>query len=63
VTTNGQIGMLGFFAGPGLHTLDGNGLTGAFIASLPTAPGWRVGHFGRYFPDRLRGEHALRGTT
>jgi arabinofuranosyltransferase len=48
--SNGQIGMLGFFAGPGLHILDGNALTDAFIASLPTHPGWRVGHFGRYLP-------------
>ncbi len=47
---HGQIGMLGFFAGPGVHIYEGNGLADAFIARLPARPSWRPGHFVRNFP-------------
>jgi len=49
--THGQIGILGFFAGPGVHILDQNALTDAFLARLPAAPGWRIGHFARQLPE------------
>jgi arabinofuranosyltransferase len=47
---HGQLGMLGFYAGPGVHILDENALTDAFLARLPTVPGWRIGHFYRAIP-------------
>jgi arabinofuranosyltransferase len=47
---HGQIGMLGFFAGPGVHIYEGNGLADAFIARLPSRADWRIGHFARSFP-------------
>lgn len=47
---HGQLGMLGFYAGPGVHILDENALTDAFLARLPAVPGWRIGHFYRAIP-------------
>jgi arabinofuranosyltransferase len=52
---HGQIGILGFHAGPGLHILDSNSLTDAFLVRLPVAPGWRIGHFGRKIPFGYEG--------
>jgi arabinofuranosyltransferase len=47
---HGQLGILAFYAGPGVHVLDPNALTDAFLARLPAAPGWRIGHFARQLP-------------
>lgn len=47
---HGQIGILAYSAGPGVHILDGNALADAFLARLPARPGWRIGHFGRRIP-------------
>jgi arabinofuranosyltransferase len=52
---HGQIGILGFHAGPGLHILESNALTDAFLARLPARPGWRIGHFGRRIPAGYEG--------
>lgn len=47
------VGMRGFYAGPGLHLLEGFGLEDPLLARLPMAPGtpWRIGHFPRPIPD------------
>lgn len=58
----GQIGIFGFYAGPKLHIIDSNALGDAFLARLPVAPGWRVGHFGRRFPVGYEGS-IRRGTN
>jgi arabinofuranosyltransferase len=50
VVTRGAVGMFGFFAGPGIHIIDPNGLGDAFLARLPAGPGWRIGHFDRRLP-------------
>jgi arabinofuranosyltransferase len=47
---HGQLGMLGFYAGPGVYIVDENALTDAFLARLPAVPGWRIGHFYRALP-------------
>lgn len=52
---HGQLGMLGFYAGPGVHILDENALTDAFLARLPATPGWRIGHFYRAIPAGYEG--------
>ena len=50
VVTRGAMGMYGFFAGPGVHVIDPNGLADAFLARVPAGPGWRIGHFDRRLP-------------
>jgi arabinofuranosyltransferase len=45
-----QVGMWGFFAGPGVHIIDPLGLGDPLLARLPCAPGWRVGHYRRDVP-------------
>ena len=52
---HGQLGMLGFYAGPGVHIVDENALTDAFLARLPATPGWRIGHFYRAIPAGYEG--------
>jgi len=48
-----------FFAPPTAIILDGYGLTDALIARLPALDkkNWRIGHFWRDVPRRLRREH------
>lgn len=52
---HGQIGILGFYAGPGVHIYEANALSDAFLARLPARPGWRIGHFVRTFPSGYEG--------
>jgi arabinofuranosyltransferase len=50
------VGMIGFFAGPGVHILDRLALADPLLARLP-APrqvSWRVGHFDRKVPEGYR---------
>ena len=47
---HGQIGILGYYAGPEVHILEPNALADAFLARLPARPGWRIGHFAREIP-------------
>ncbi len=64
VSTAGWIGIVGYWAGPGPHVVDRNGLADPLLARLPIAhagvllypdlargPGaWRVGHYARHPP-------------
>jgi arabinofuranosyltransferase len=46
-----NIGMYGFYAGPGVYIVDNKALTDAFLARMPVVPGeWRVGHYIREIP-------------
>ena len=45
-----SVGMVGYYGGPGLHVIDFNALTDAFLARLPATPPWRIGHFERRMP-------------
>jgi arabinofuranosyltransferase len=46
------VGMRGYYAGPGLHLLEGFGLEDPLLARLPMQAGttWRIGHFPRPIP-------------
>ncbi len=61
VVEHGNVGFLGFYAGPAVHIIDRNGLTDPLLARLPVRDpaGWRIGHFRRNVPagyaDTLRG--------
>jgi arabinofuranosyltransferase len=44
------IGLLGYFAGPGVHVIDTMALGDPLLARLPASPGWRVGHYARAIP-------------
>jgi arabinofuranosyltransferase len=47
----GNIGFLGYHAGPGVHVIDFNALGDALIARLPAVAGpWRIGHHARAVP-------------
>jgi arabinofuranosyltransferase len=60
VVEHGNVGFLGYFAGPAVHIVDRNGLTDPLLARLPVRDpaGWRIGHFRREVPpgyaDTLR---------
>lgn len=45
-----NVGLFGYFAGPGVYVIDRNALTDPFLARLPPKPGWRVGHYERTIP-------------
>jgi arabinofuranosyltransferase len=45
-----NVGLFGYFAGPGVYVIDRNALTDPFLARLPPKPGWRVGHYERLIP-------------
>jgi arabinofuranosyltransferase len=45
-----NVGLFGYFAGPGVYVIDRNALTDPFLARLPPKPGWRVGHYERAIP-------------
>lgn len=47
VRTASNVGMFGYFAGPGVYVIDRNALTDPFLARLPPKSGWRVGHYER----------------
>ena len=61
VTPYHAVGMVGYYAGPGLHIIDLNALTDAFLARLPATPHWRIGHFERQMPAGYQAtvEHCL----
>jgi arabinofuranosyltransferase len=45
-----NVGLFGYFAGPGVYVIDRNALTDPFLARLPPKSGWRVGHYERAVP-------------
>ena len=47
----GSTGFYGFYAPRYCHIVDFYGLSDAFVARLPSASNWRVGHFGRVVPE------------
>jgi len=51
--TNGNVGYIGYFAGPRLHITDPNALTDPLLARLKPIqiPDWQAGHFTRAIPD------------
>ena len=53
VIEHGNVGFLGYFAGPDVHIVDRNGLTDPLLARLPVRDpaDWRIGHFRRDVPD------------
>lgn len=53
VVGHGNIGFLGYFAGPSVYIVDPDALTDALLARLPLVPStpWRIGHFERSMPD------------
>ena len=53
VVGRGNIGFLGYFAGPSVYIVDPGALADALLARLPLAPStpWRIGHFERLIPD------------
>ena len=61
VVEHGNVGLLGYYAGPAVHIIDRNGLTDPLLARLPVRDpaGWRIGHFRRTVPagyaETLRG--------
>jgi arabinofuranosyltransferase len=50
VTVFPNVGFYGFMAGPEVHVVDPLALCDPLLARLPTAPGWRIGHFRRDLP-------------
>lgn len=50
VTRRGNVGMYGFYAGPGVHIVDAYALADPLLARLPPLPRWRVGHYQRLLP-------------
>ena len=60
VVEHGNVGFLGYYAGPDVHIVDRNGLTDPLLARLPVRDpvDWRIGHFRREVPagyiDTLR---------
>jgi len=52
VVEHGNVGFLGYYAGPAVHIIDRNGLTDPLLARLPVRDpaGWRIGHFRRDVP-------------
>ncbi len=52
VLEHGNIGFLGFYAGPAIHIVDRNGLADPLLARLPArdTQNWRIGHFRRNVP-------------
>lgn len=46
-----NIGLLGYYSGPGPHLIDEYALGDPLLARLPAIPGARVGHYKRVVPD------------
>ncbi len=65
VIEHGNVGFLGYYAGPEVHIVDRNGLTDPLLARLPVRDplNWRIGHFRREVPagyiDTLRDDRNL----
>jgi arabinofuranosyltransferase len=51
VATFEAVGLLGYYAGPGLHVVDPMALTDPLLARLPADRPWRIGHFRRTLPE------------
>jgi arabinofuranosyltransferase len=51
VFVRAQIGLFGYFAGPGVHVVDVLALADPLLARLPAQPKWRIGHFERRVPQ------------
>lgn len=45
-----NVGVVGYYAGPGVHIVDSHALTDPLLARLPTRGSWRIGHFPRAIP-------------
>jgi arabinofuranosyltransferase len=45
-----NIGFMGYYAGAGVTIIDEYGLCDPFLARLPAAPDWRIGHYHRPSP-------------
>jgi arabinofuranosyltransferase len=57
-----SVGMVGFYAGPGVHLIDVYALTDPLLARQPAiAENWRPGHFERMMPAGYQAtlEHCL----
>lgn len=50
VALENNVGLSGYYAGPGVHIVDILALADAFLARLPALPGTRVGHYQRRLP-------------
>jgi len=50
----GQVGMLGYFAGPSVHIIDNLALGDPLLSRMPAARPWRPGHFRRALPVGYR---------
>ena len=50
VVPRDAVGFFGYAAGPRLHVVDVLGLADPLLARLPSAPGWRIGHYYRAIP-------------
>jgi len=50
----GQVGMLGYFAGPTVHIIDHFALGDPLLSRLPSARPWRPGHYRRAVPPGYR---------
>jgi arabinofuranosyltransferase len=50
---HGNVGFLGYYAGPHIHIVDRNGLADPLLARLPVRDpqNWRIGHFRRQVPE------------
>lgn len=46
----GNIGLVGYFAGPGVTIIDTRALSDPLLARLPVSGAWRIGHFTRELP-------------
>ena len=51
VAIRGNIGLVGYHAGPQTYIIDFCALTDPFLARLPVTREWRIGHFERDIPD------------
>ena len=51
VVVRSSVGLFGFYAGPSVHVVDTMGLGDPFLARLPIAGPWRIGHFSRTLPE------------
>ncbi len=53
VVTEGNVGFIGYFAGPAVHIVDGYALCDPLLARLPipSPDSWRIGHYEREVPE------------
>jgi arabinofuranosyltransferase len=51
VVPSKSVGIVGYYAGPGVHVVDVYGLCDPLLARLPSTNAWRIGHFERRIPD------------